>query len=249
MDFNFSGLLRTCGLATFLAFFLVCPATAQETAQSPADDELQQVEALIKQGQEEASQFRQKGGKEGDPDHPGRKWATTLWEYREKHPGTPAAARATAESLHFLIHAGQVDEAIAQGVALPADDGAWRHLSDFLLEAARMKKEYGFFIQKVNSVLGAVSDAEIRSRLHFTLAEAYWKHGDLEPARRAYEAVVAEAPESRRAATAKENIYELTHLQPGQPAPAFAVRARNGEEIRLADYRGRPVVLIFWATW
>lgn len=35
----------------------------------------------------------------------------------------------------------------------------------------------------------------------------------------------------------------------GYLAPQFTLSSTLGEEITLADYRGRPVVLNFWATW
>jgi peroxiredoxin len=34
-----------------------------------------------------------------------------------------------------------------------------------------------------------------------------------------------------------------------QPAPDFAVESLDGEVLRLSDYRGRIVVLNFWASW
>ena len=36
---------------------------------------------------------------------------------------------------------------------------------------------------------------------------------------------------------------------PPKPAPAFALPDLNGETIRLADFRGKVVLLFFWATW
>ena len=33
------------------------------------------------------------------------------------------------------------------------------------------------------------------------------------------------------------------------PAPDFTVVDRNGAEVRLSDFRGKPVVLNFWASW
>jgi peroxiredoxin len=35
----------------------------------------------------------------------------------------------------------------------------------------------------------------------------------------------------------------------GQPAPDFTLYDLNGNEVRLSDFRGKPVVLNFWATW
>lgn len=35
----------------------------------------------------------------------------------------------------------------------------------------------------------------------------------------------------------------------GKAAPSFALRDLEGELIELEDFRGRPVVLNFWATW
>jgi cytochrome c biogenesis protein CcmG/thiol:disulfide interchange protein DsbE len=35
----------------------------------------------------------------------------------------------------------------------------------------------------------------------------------------------------------------------GRPAPDFTLQSMNGEEISLADYRGRPVLVNFWASW
>lgn len=35
----------------------------------------------------------------------------------------------------------------------------------------------------------------------------------------------------------------------GFPAPDFALKTRDGQEIKLSDYRGRPVIINFWASW
>jgi cytochrome oxidase Cu insertion factor (SCO1/SenC/PrrC family) len=33
------------------------------------------------------------------------------------------------------------------------------------------------------------------------------------------------------------------------PAPAFSLKTLDGKTATLADQRGRPVLLYFWATW
>jgi peroxiredoxin len=35
----------------------------------------------------------------------------------------------------------------------------------------------------------------------------------------------------------------------GQPAPAFSLKGVDGRTIKSSDFRGKPVVLDFWATW
>jgi peroxiredoxin len=35
----------------------------------------------------------------------------------------------------------------------------------------------------------------------------------------------------------------------GHPAPDFALKTLDGKTIRLSDYKGKPVLLNFWATW
>jgi thiol-disulfide isomerase/thioredoxin len=34
-----------------------------------------------------------------------------------------------------------------------------------------------------------------------------------------------------------------------RPAPGFELKAPDGRPVSLADYRGKPVVIDFWATW
>ena len=40
------------------------------------------------------------------------------------------------------------------------------------------------------------------------------------------------------------SVYE-----PPKPAPAFALPALDGRTVRLQDYRGKALLVFFWATW
>jgi thiol-disulfide isomerase/thioredoxin len=42
---------------------------------------------------------------------------------------------------------------------------------------------------------------------------------------------------------------EADSEKPKRPAPKFELKGVDGRPISLADYRGKPVVIDFWATW
>lgn len=59
----------------------------------------------------------------------------------------------------------------------------------------------------------------------------------------------APAPSSEPSAQNGEESAPETGEQEYQPAPDFIVYDYEGNEVKLSDYRGKPVVLNFWATW
>jgi hypothetical protein len=241
----FSRLISYCVACVVFVSFV----SAQTLSQKPADPEREQIEKLVKQGWQEADEFVKAGGKESDANYPGKKWAATFWEYRTQHPGTAASAHATAEALHFLVHADQLGELRDKTDSLKPDDAAWQRIIGVLREAADKKKDYDYLIAKSGFLLEKSTDKEVRMRAQFALAQGFWKKGDADRAKMAFQKVVADYPNTPFAREADGNIHELDSLNLGQAAPLFAYRGLNGEPVALADFKGKVVLLNFWASW
>ena len=48
---------------------------------------------------------------------------------------------------------------------------------------------------------------------------------------------------------AKSRLDEMENLVVGKPAPAIEGTGMDGRPLKLSDYRGKVVVLVFWGTW
>jgi thiol-disulfide isomerase/thioredoxin len=51
------------------------------------------------------------------------------------------------------------------------------------------------------------------------------------------------------ASVAESELHELRHLSVGKAAPKIEGESVDGEPLKLSDYRGKVVVLNFWASW
>ena len=58
--------------------------------------------------------------------------------------------------------------------------------------------------------------------------------------------VLAAAP---LGAAADFTALGLNPYEPPKPAPAFSLPDVDGRPVKLEDYRGRALLLFFWATW
>lgn len=234
-----------------LALLLCCVAAAAQAPKpaAPVDPELERIKEQSKQAWQEAEQFNQAGHKDTDPNYPGRKWAATFWQYRQEHPGTAAAARATQEALHFLVHAGLFAEFEAKADALKPADAAWKELIGTLHEAAERKKDSSYFLNKAHWLYQQSPDKEVKVRARFMLAQAHWHKGETDQAKAGFQAVIAEFPGTPQAKRAANNLDEIAYLNPGQPAPLFAYKTTSGAPLALAELKGQVILLKFWASW
>ena len=98
------------------------------------------------------------------------------------------------------------------------------------------------------------TDGEIRALAWFSLAEALDEDGApaREEALKAAGAAASADPaimlgESAVANLAKDLVEKLSHCAAGCPAPELTGKDEDGKEVKLGDFRGRHVVVVFWA--
>lgn len=118
-----------------------------------------------------------------------------------------------------------------------------------LLGAAIRKKDYTYFISKAETLAQSAIDPEVKVKARFILGEGYWRKGDLEQARVAFQTVVTQYPKTSYAEEAEGNLREIEFLNVGQLAPLFERTTINGDPFSLGSLKGQLVVLKFWGTY
>ena len=84
----------------------------------------------------------------------------------------------------------------------------------------------------------------------FILAVFAWAGwANFEYRKQARERLLARTPQGELVANPTGGAFQyITPLQ-GKPAPPFTLEDLNGEERSLASYKGKAVLINFWATW
>ncbi len=45
------------------------------------------------------------------------------------------------------------------------------------------------------------------------------------------------------------NSFGVQRYQEKKEAPAFSLKGLDGKQVSLSDFKGKPVIIVFWATW
>lgn len=45
------------------------------------------------------------------------------------------------------------------------------------------------------------------------------------------------------------NSLGIQRFQEKKQAPSFSLKSLDGKQVSLSDFKGKPVVIVFWATW
>lgn len=111
-------------------------------------------------------------------------------------------------------------------------------------------------------MFGRVSDVSDEATLRHEYAEALDHRGEIEKAR-AQLAISAQLSGGQEMGDARSQAIvgrewaarvdrakeELLAEEIKEPAPPFRLKNLDGHAVALADFRGKPVIAVFWATW
>lgn len=102
----------------------------------------------------------------------------------------------------------------------------------------------------VDYVLEHFRDKEIRN---FLLSEMIyrhvWENNGLKGAEYMLDVFRKECSDPEKLESVNEMLRRWERLEFGQKAPAFVLKDRKGKERTLAEYKGRYVYLMVWASW
>jgi thiol-disulfide isomerase/thioredoxin len=102
-------------------------------------------------------------------------------------------------------------------------------------------------------VLTKEGDKELRSPERFNLADPFQIDGQWYVARPSISGaeltITPVSPPGSDIAALQKPVEVRPMLAPGTPAPTFTVETPEGRPLNLADFKGKVVILDFWATW
>ena len=233
-----------------LSGFLFAALLAQAPPPAPgAAVEVTEVRQMVSDARKDIEAYKTAGGAAGAADHPAIKWNAALWQVHDRAPQTEAGAIAAVEAVRLLIRAELWDRAHARVESLAVDDRAWERVPAVIYEEGIARKSFEYTIATLSQTAASTKTPSIKSAALLVIGRVHRRQGDLPAAMRTLEEARAAAPGTPQAEEAGGLIYEIAHLSVGLPAPAIAGKPRNGRRaITLDSFRGKPIVLVFWAS-
>lgn len=186
------------------------------------------------------------------PENPTPGWIARFREEIARHEGTSLAPRIRDDLLTILGNEDMAEDWTAlfleTAQKTPEHAGVGDHAASALhwSEQAGRREET---LAALQSVLKAHPRAPSGAGIRMALAEERREANAELCARSLYAEVLEIYPKAPQADEARGALYEMDYLAPGHDAPVFETKDIHGHPIRLADLRGKVVLLDFWATW
>lgn len=177
-----------------------------------------------------------------------------LGEYLIKNPQAQDRDQAYATLFNKAIEHDWFAENLeaAEHYLKESPEGPVKPLAQVITVMGRAKAgRYAEALERYQELMQGLTLAEqeeFASSFSETFAAAAVASGEIATAAQVYRTLAAKFPES--AAVKQRTDAELARLAlVGGPAPNFEATDVDGKTVRLADLRGKYVLVDFWATW
>ncbi len=183
-----------------------------------------------------------------------RAFVRELAEYLQKNPKADDRDQAYAALFNKAIEHDwfRETEELGQQYLKSDPDGPVKALAQIIMTMARAQAgQFDVALKRFRELMQGLSgndQEEFAVSFSENLATAAVTAGEFAAAREVYTTLLArfsDSPNLKQKISAE--IRRLDRI--GRPAPAFAAQDIKGNAIRLADYRGKYVLIDFWATW
>ena len=131
---------------------------------------------------------------------------------------------------------------------IPHKEDVWEGIGHCLLRIFNQDGRTDEGLVLLEKLAREVIPPRSRTALLSDFSRGLLNKGQIEKARRGFEKMLQLNASESHVKLAQGYIYELDHLNIGQPAPHFRLQDIDGNVIDLADHQGKVVVLHFWGT-
>ena len=169
-----------------------------------------------------------------------------LWSLEENFPGTVGADLAVAEAI-IVLEGWNDSLLVAQ--AKNIDETNPRYI-DIIRAARRSEARLNGQSAALDLLLAyqlRTNDRDLHAAIQSEVVVAHMDSLDARNARLAARNMQQSYPNTPWSDWAGTVLYEIDNLMPGSPAPELSLTTLDGESISLADFRGKFVLLEFYA--
>jgi len=237
------------------------PAATQQDPEAAYQDLVKSLNKAISDWRAEAQAAAKKAQEEGTPlpaivsNPPTKEFITRAQELADERAGKDAAV----PFLGFICkYANKEVNAVKKAVQTLASDHATSPaIGKVIPFLAGPAQRFGVVKDAVYGLLDEVAekhpDADCKAQALLTRGTLRLQTAQTDEQRKAAEEdlrkVATVAKDQDLTTEAKDQLFEIEHLQVGCTAPDIVAKDTDGVAFKLSDYRGKVVLIDFWGFW
>lgn len=217
----------------------------------PPATEDPQLTARINEAWDAVSEHakRLQNGEATQADDPQPRYAKEFFDYFLNNIQTTAGKKAGETAFMMWANLGAADDLERAISKIPRESNIWREILNSIGNTYYRSKRNADYFALINRLEDELTDPGSRSELKLRIAHYAATQKDPRRAKACLEEVVALGAHPYDVQKAQGELYEMDYLNVGQAAPDFSAETIDGHAFVLSDFRGKVVVLEFWATW